>query len=307
MTEFHPLAAEDQATVAAMRLATVPHKGQPMGAEARPMFDAMMAATPAAAHVRFEAGTIGGVEGWWCRPAGAAADRCLLYLHGGGYTLGSAEAFRNLASQLAVRAGADTFVPDYRLAPEHPFPAALDDAVAVYRGLVARGAQRIAVAGDSAGGGLTLSLLAVLAAGDDAVVQPVSAAVMSPWTDLALAGASMETRAEADPIFTRGVFVALAEAYAHGRDLADPGLSPLYARLAGLPPLHIEVGDDELLLDDSVRFAGRARAAGVDVSLSIWAGMPHVFQSSLGQLVCAGRSLDAIGAFLARRLGVPAE
>jgi len=302
MIEIHPLVPEDQPVAAAMRQATAPHKGQPMGVEARPMFDAMMAATPAAPGVRFEIGTVGGIPGWWCRLPSAAAEARLLYLHGGGYSLGSAEAFRNLASQLAVRAGADAFLPDYRLAPEHPFPSALDDAVAVYRGLLDSGANRIVVAGDSAGGGLALALLAVLTDRRDAAL-PLGAAVMSPWTDLTLSGDSMESRAEADPIFTRGVMAAFADAYAREHDRADPKVSPLYADLVGLPPVHIDVGDNELLLDDSVRFAERARAAGVDVSLSIWTGMPHVFQSNPGQLVAAGQSLDAIGAFLAGHLG----
>jgi len=300
MTTLYPLAAEDRPIVAAMRQATLPHKGQSMGPEARPIFDAMMSATPVARDVTFDAGTVGGVGGWWCRPAGAVPGRRLLYLHGGGYSLGSAQAFRNLASQLAVRIGAEAFLPDYRLAPEHPFPAALDDAIAAYNGLLANGPVGIVVAGDSAGGGLALSLLTRLAADKD-ITHPLGAAVMSPWTDLALAGASMDSRAEADPIFTRGVMAEFATAYAHGRDAMDPGLSPLYASLTGMPPLHIEVGDDEILLEDSVRFAERAAAAGVQVSLSIWAGMPHVFQSSVGSLGAAGRSLDAIGQFLSSR------
>lgn len=297
MTHIHPLAPEDGPVIAAMRQATAPHKGRPMGPEARPMFDTLMAATPGAAGVHFESGSVGGVPGWWCRPADAAAGATLLYLHGGGYSLGSAEAFRHLASQLAARTRAQTFVPDYRLAPEHAFPAALDDAVAVFRGLVANGDTRIVVAGDSAGGGLTLSLLAALARDADAI-QPLGAAVMSPWTDLALTGASMKSRADADPIFTRSVFADLANAYVQGKDPVDPAISPLYATLAGLPPIHIEVGDDELLLDDALRFAERASAAGVDVTTHVWIGMPHVFQSSVGALSAAGRSLDAIGAFL---------
>jgi acetyl esterase/lipase len=267
------------------------------------MFDAMMAATPAAEGVRFEPGEVGGVAGWWCRPLAAEPGRRLLYVHGGGYGLGSAEAFRNLASQIALRAKADTFLPDYRLAPEHPFPAAIEDVLAAYRGLVALGGARIVVAGDSAGGGLTLALLPILragAVGDDEM--PSGAAVMSPWADLNLAGASLEGRADADPIFTRGVLQAMADNYAHGQDKIDPRLSPLYARLTGLPPIRIDVGDDEVLLDDSVRFAARAAEAGVDVSLAIWTGMPHVFQSSLGHLRAANLSLDAIGAFLSGRL-----
>ena len=304
MSDLHPLAAEDAPVVAAMRQATAQHKGEPMGSEARPMFDAMMAAAPAAEGVRFEPGEVGGVPGWWCRPANANPGRRLLYVHGGGYGLGSALAFRNLASQIAARAKAQAFLPDYRLAPEHPFPAAIEDVLAACRGLLAQGGERIVVAGDSAGGGLTLALLPILHAEG---VHPAGAAVMSPWTDLGLTGASLESRAGADPIFTRSVLQALADSYARSQDRTDPRMSPLYAALDGLPPIRIDVGDDEVLLDDSVRFAARAAEAGVDVSLSIWAAMPHVFQSSLGHLQAANQSLDAIGAFLSSRLDVPAH
>ncbi len=213
------------------------------------------------------------------------------------------QALTHFAGQIAARVGADAFVPDYRLAPEHPFPAAIDDAVAAYRGLVAEGAERIVVVGDSAGGGLTLSLLSILAADKTkGMVQPVGAAVMSPWTDLALTGDSFETRAEADPIFTRGVLQGFADMYLQGQDATNPKASPLYAQLSGLPPIRIDVGDDEVLLADSVRYADRARAAGVEVTLSVWEGMPHVFQSSLGRFLAAERSVDAIGDFLRQRL-----
>jgi acetyl esterase/lipase len=267
------------------------------------MFDAMFAATPAAADVQVEPATVGGIPGFWLRPDKAEPGAQMLYLHGGGYMLGSAQAVTNFAGQIAARVGADTFVPDYRLAPEHPFPAAIDDAVATYHGLVADGAKRIVVAGDSAGGGLTLALLSILAAEKaEGTLQPVGAAVMSPWTDLALTGASFETRAEADPIFRRGVLKAFADAYLGGRDTTDPKASPLYAQLDDLPPIRIDVGDDEVLLDDSVRYAERAQAAGAQVILSIWTGMPHVFQSSLGRFVAAEQSTDAIGEFLRQQL-----
>jgi acetyl esterase/lipase len=299
MTVLHALAAEDASVVAAMRQATAPHKGQPMGADARPTFDAMMAATPAAEGVRYEPGDVGGVSGWWCRADNADPSRRLLYVHGGGYGLGSAAAFRNLAGQIAVRARAHAFLPDYRLAPEHAFPAAIEDVVAVYHGLRSQRGGSIVVAGDSAGGGLILALLPILKVQD---VLPAGAAVMSPWTDLAMTGATLESRSDADPIFTRAVLQSLADRYAQQQATDDPRMSPLYAKLDGLPPIRIDVGDNEVLLDDSVRFAVRAAEAGVDVSLSVWAGMPHVFQSSLGQLLAAGRSLDAIGAFLSGML-----
>ena len=159
MKTIQPLTPEDAPAVAAMRQAASAQKGEALGPEARPMFDAMFAATPAAANVRVEAATVGGIAGFWVRPANARPDACILYLHGGGYVLGSAQALTHFAGQIAARAGVDAFIPDYRLAPEYPFPAAIDDAVKAYRGLVADGAERIVVVGDSVGGGLTLALL----------------------------------------------------------------------------------------------------------------------------------------------------
>ncbi len=300
---IHPLSPDDAPAVAAMREAASAHKGEPLGPEARPMFDAMIAATPAAADVRVEAATVGGIAGFWLRPANARADAHMLYIHGGGYVLGSAEAITHFAGQIAARVGVNAFVPEYRLAPEHPFPAAIDDVVAAYLGLVAEGAERIVVVGDSAGGGLTLSLLSTLAAENTkGTVLPAGAAVMSPWTDLALTGESFETRADADPIFTRGVLQGFADMYLQGQDATDPRASPLHAGLDGLPPVRIDVGDNEVLLADSVRYADRARAAGVDITLSVWEGMPHVFQSSLGPFRAAEQSVDAISGFLRQRL-----
>lgn len=300
---IQPLSPEDAPAVAAMRQAASAHKGEKLGPEARPMFDAMFAATPAAANVRIEPATVGGITGFWLRLPNARPGASMLYLHGGGYVLGSAEALTHFAGQIAARVGADTFVPNYRLAPEHPFPAAIDDAVAAYHGLVAEGADRIVVVGDSAGGGLTLSLLSILASDKTkGMVQPVGAAVMSPWTDLALTGDTFETKAEADPIFTRGVLQGFADMYLQGQDATNPKASPLHAELNGLPPIRIDVGDDEVLLADAARYADRARAAGVEVTLSVWEGMPHVFQSSLGRFLAAEQSVDAVGDFLRQRL-----
>lgn len=298
MTIFHPLDPQDAAPAETARQLALVRKGVIMGAEARPMFDVMRAATPPAEGVEVAPATVGGVPGFWCRPPNATPGACILFLHGGGYVVGSAAALTNFASQIAARAGADLFVADYRLAPEHLFPAAIDDAEAAYHGLVAEGRTRIALAGDSAGGGLALALLSILAAKPDGVPQSIGAAAMSPWVDLALTGVSFETRAEADPIFTRASLAAFADTYLQGQDPTDPRASPLYAALAGLPPIRIDVGDDELLLDDATVYADRARAAGVDVTLAIWAGMPHVFQSGVGRYRAAQKSFDAIGEFL---------
>jgi acetyl esterase/lipase len=164
MATVHPLTPHDAPIVAEMRRVAAAHKGEILGTHARPLFDAMLSATLAPDDVARERGMVGGVGGWWCRPKHATPGVKLLYLHGGGYMLGSAEALCNLASQIAARAHAATFLPDYRLAPEHAFPAAIDDTVAVYRALTADGTDRMAVTGDSAGGGLTLPLLSILAA-----------------------------------------------------------------------------------------------------------------------------------------------
>lgn len=308
MITIHPLLAEDAPTVAAMRQAASAHKGEMLGPEARPMFDAMFAAIPAAPDVRVEAATVGGTAGFWVRVSNSRPGARMLYLHGGGYVLGSAKAFTGFVGQIAARVGADAFVPDYRLAPENPFPAAIDDTVAAYRGLVADGPERIVVVGDSAGGGLALALLSILAVEKtEGIVQPVGAAVMSPWTDLALTGDSFETRAEADPVFTRGVLQGFADMYLHGQDAANPKASPLYAQLPGVPPIRIDVGNDEVLLADAIRYAEKAQAAGLGITLAVWESMPHVFQSSLGQFLAAEQSLNAIGDFLRERLDAAAD
>lgn len=299
MITNHPLPSEDVAPVEAMRKAAAPRKGEIFGPEARAAFNAGLAAgTPAARDVRYREDVVGGVPGWWCEPADAKPGARLLYLHGGCYVLGSAEALRNFAGQFAVRVRAMTFVPNYRLAPENPFPAALDDVAAVYQGLV-EDAEKIVVAGDSAGGGLTLALLAILAAQSDRQRQPLAAAVISPWTDLALTGASLTTRAAADPLFTKAVLAYFAALYLQGADPTDPCASPLYGPPPrALPPIRIDVGEDEVLLDDSVRYAQRMRDANLNVALHVWGGMPHVFPSALGRLSAADAAMDEIGAFL---------
>lgn len=303
MMTIHPLAPQDAAPVAAMRQAMSAHKGHRLGPEARPMFDAMLGAVPAAAGVAAEPATVGGIAGFRLRPTNPRPDARLLYIHGGGYMLGSARAFTSFAGQIAARVGVEAFIPDYRLAPEHKFPAALDDVLGAYRGLVAEGADRIVIAGDSAGGGLTLALLSRLTASREAgLPHPAGAAVLSPWTDLTLTAASMKTRAEADPIFTRDVLQTFADAYLHGQRADNPMASPLHAALETLPPIRIDVGNDEILLDNATRYAERARAAGVEITLSVWEGMPHVFQSSLGRFLAAEQSLNAIGDFLHRRV-----
>ncbi|ESQ82080.1 hypothetical protein AEAC466_19375 [Asticcacaulis sp. AC466] len=297
---FHALDDKDAGTVAAMRQALAPIKGTINSPAARGLFDEVMEHTPDAPGITYEAGTVGGVPGIWCLPPDKRPDKFILYCHGGAYVLGSARAFRHLAGQIAARTRSATFVPDYRLAPEHPFPAAVTDAVAVYRGLCDLAPKSIAIAGDSAGGGLALTLLALMQAEAVAgkVLAPIAGVAMSPWTDLALTGASMTERAEADPLLTRDMLSRTAALYLNGQAADMETASPLYGSLADLPPIHIHVGEDEILLDDARRYARRAQAAGSDVRLNVWQGMAHVFPANVGTLAASEKALDLIGQFL---------
>ena len=288
----------------AIRLMVASMKGSVNGPAAREQFDKLMEKIPAAHGVSYEKAEVGGVPGWWCRPDNAPADAAILYFHGGAYVVGSALAYRHFVGQVAARAKVAAFVPEYGLAPEHPFPAAVDHARAAYKGLVEQGFERIALAGDSAGGGLALVLLSleVAKARDGSGLRPVGAIVMSPWTDLALSGASMETHAEADPLSTKAALAATAELYLGGHDPRDPQVSPLYGDLAGLPPVRVHVGEDEILLDDSVRYGERLESAGGTIEVHTWQGMIHVFPSSVSLLHAAKEALDDIGDFLRQQL-----
>jgi epsilon-lactone hydrolase len=247
----------------------------------------------------------GGVPAEWVVAAGADSDRVLLYLHGGAYQIGSPATHRSMVARLSGAARARVLSVGYRLAPEHPFPAAVDDAVAAYRWLLAGGTDPavLAVAGDSAGGGLALASLVALR--DAAEPMPAAAVVVSPWTDLALTGDSLHTRAAADVLIKPAGMAATAEAYLAGQDPRHPYASPLYADLHGLPPVLIHVGDAEVILDDSTRFAARARDHGVDVTLEVWDEMPHVWHAFAGLLPEADEAIERIGSWLTER--VPAS
>lgn len=300
----HSLDPEDAPIIAAMKAGMSATKGVRLGIETREGFDAMMASVALPDNVTFEADTVGGVPGFWVYPARHQSDTAILHLHAGWFNFGSAGAFRNFVGHIAARAGAKAFIPDYRLAPEHTFPAAVDDVLACYQGLAERGIRRIAVTGDSAGGDLALGLAARVA-NDKAVsarLTLVGVAALSPVTDLTLSGATYETRADADPLFTRPQAAELVQAYLGSADPKDPLASPLYAELSGLPPVRIHVGDDEVLLDDSRRFVERAVAAGVDAQLDIWMGMQHGFAGIVGRLKASEHTLDAVGKFLSDRL-----
>lgn len=291
--------------MAEMRLIATSMKGSVTGPSAREAFDELMERTPAADNLTYEKGEVGGVHGWWCRPGeAAAADGALLYFHGDAYVAGSASAYQHFVGQLAARAKVAAFVPEYGLAPEHPFPAAVDGAQAAYRGLVEQGRTKIAVVGDSAGGGFALVLLSLMVAQarEGSAPRPVGAAVMSPWTDLALSGASMETRAEADPLLTKDSLASTVRLYLGGHDPRDPQASPLYGDLAGLPPVRIHVGEDEILLDDSLRYGEGLESAGGTIQVHVWQGMIHVFPSNVALLRAAKEALDDIGDFLRQQL-----
>ncbi|WP_052666370.1 alpha/beta hydrolase [Nitriliruptor alkaliphilus] len=228
------------------------------------------------------------------------AERVVLHLHGGAYVMGSPRTHRGLAAALSRTAHAQVLLPDYRLAPEDVHPAALDDALAVYRWLVeerAYPAARIAVTGDSAGGGLGLGLL--FAARDAGLPLPACYVGLSPWTDLAGTGGSVRELDGIDPWLSTDLLVPAARAYAGTTDLEDPMVSPLYGDLVGLPPVLVHVGSDEILRDDAVRLVERAREAGVDASLGIFDGLWHVFQAF--PLPESRSSLREVGAFIRRQ------
>ncbi|WP_315710391.1 alpha/beta hydrolase [Brenneria uluponensis] len=299
----HLLTPEDRNAIAAMRTMIEPNKGMLEGISARGPFDAIMARVAPAEGVSYRPDVIGGISGWWCLPTDARPRQAILHLHGGWFNWGSAEAFRHLVGHIARRAGAEAFVPDYRLAPEHPFPAAIDDALACYYGLLGRGANSIALTGDSAGGNLALALLSLATAQASADrPAPVGTVVLSPVTDLTLGGKSWETRAAADPYFTLGQARQLVRSYIGSRDPVDPLISPLYGTLSGLPPIRVHAGDAEVLLDDSLRYVERAIDAGVDATADVWRGMPHGFLAGVGRLTAADQALDAIGTFLSAQL-----
>jgi len=297
---FHPLTDRDRSVMSALRNMVAANKGKLRGSAARAPYDAIIGRIIAPEGVTFREDQVGGIAGWWCEPAEAPPSAAILHLHGGWFNWGSAVAFRHLVGHIARSAKARAFVADYRLAPEHPFPAAIDDAQASLRGLAEGGISRIAVTGDSAGGNLALSLLSLVAS--ETGVRPVCAAVLSPVTDLALSGPSWQTRAEADPYFVRDQVEGLVHSYLNRHDPLDPAASPLYANLISSPPIRVHVGNDEVLLSDSQRFVERAIAAGVDARLDVWEGMPHGFVGGVGQMDAAAGALLAIGEFLSSRL-----
>ncbi len=227
---------------------------------------------------------IAGIRAAWIRPPGAEGGKVLLHLHGGGYVVGTVESQLAMCYPMARTLGVNVLIPEYRLAPEHPFPAALEDALATYRWLLARGfgAEDIVLSGDSAGGGLALAL--ALSLRDAGEPLPRAIACFSPWTDLGGGGASRVDKARVEALLTGNTLDGWAASYAKGTDLRDPLVSPAHADFRGFPPLLIQVGSEEILLDDSLSLAEKARAAGVDVALEVWDGLWHDWPA-LGDLV----------------------
>jgi acetyl esterase/lipase len=251
-----------------------------------------------------EAVSANGVEAEWIVSPDAPRDKAILYLHGGGFRLGSVASHRDLIARIADASGCRVLAINYRLAPEHRFPAAIEDALAAYQWMQDQGTKPddIVLVGDSAGGNLALA--AMLSLRQRGLPLPVAAALMSPWTDLTASGASYASRAEADPIHQRKMVLALAKNYlGDDGDPRDPLASPLFADLAGLPPLMIQVGDRETVRDDSIQLAERARAASVEVELQSWDGMIHVFQM-FPELAEAQRAIGSLSGFLRKHLRI---
>ena len=278
-------------------------KAQPIDPNAtvektRAGFEQMTVMLPVEADVKCEPVSAGGVKAEWISAPGADAGRAILYLHGGGYVIGSINTHRAISGRISRAAKARVLLIDYRLAPEHPFPAAVEDSVAAYRYLLAQGIRpgRLAIAGDSAGGGLTIATLVAIK--EAKLPMPAAGVGLSPWVDLEGIGESMTTKDKADPMVHKDGLVSMAAAYLAGKNPRTPLAAPLYADLSGLPPLLIQVGTAETLLDDSTRLAERARKSGVNVTLEPWENMIHVFQAFAPILDEGQQAIEKIGAFV---------
>ena len=279
-------------------------KPRPVGwTERRGRLDEVGTIWPVATDVKLAAADLGGLPGEWSIVPGSDANRVLMFFHGGGYCSGSIRSHRRMVSEAGRAAGIRTLAVGYRLAPESPFPAAFDDALRAWRFLRKEGvaAKHIAIGGDSAGGGLTAALINHLrATGDE---QPACAWLVSPWTDLTMSGSTLASKDAVDPLIHKAYLGELADAYLSvGVDRKDPRVSPLYSDLSGFPPSLIQVGSDETLLDDAVRFAAVAGAAGVAVTLEIWPHMIHAWPLWNARLEAGRRALASAGAFMRSQL-----
>jgi acetyl esterase/lipase len=266
----------------------------------RAAYDGIISQAIAPEEVTATQGEVGGVPGWWCRSPNATSQSVVLYLHGGGYVIGSASAYCGFAGQIAARTRAAVFVADYALAPERPYPAAMNEMKALYDGLLEHGYQRIALCGDSAGAGLVFSFLTGRTAKPDRLVGVVG---LSPWFDLSLSGNSLASRADDDPILSRATLKEAAALYLGKGGTTDSKFPPLASDISSMPPVRIHVGSAEVLLDDSLRFAKVAEQAGLDCEVHVWDGMIHVFPTNFAMLQASAEALGDVGSFLGGVLG----
>jgi monoterpene epsilon-lactone hydrolase len=292
------MASDDIKSVRAM-LANLQAGEPPSLAELRARYDGLSNVFPVPAGVTVEKTVLDGtVPGEVLTLASGGAGRTVLYLHGGGYAIGSSASHRHLAGAIADAAGATVLVPDYRMGPEHPFPAAVEDAVAAYRGLLADGKSpaNIVIAGDSAGGGLTLATM--MAAREQGLPMPAAGVLISPWVDLAGTGGTMESLADRDPMVSKAGLAEFAAHYLGEGDRKAPLASPLYGDLTGLPPLLIQVGTDEVLLDDARRIDRLARDHGVTTQYEEWDEMIHVWHFFYPMLREGRDAIGKLGEFI---------
>lgn len=269
-------------------------------AEQRVVIEEMMASTPLADDVTTSDATLGGIEAILVETSETRSDRVVLYLHGGAYALGSARVGVGLASEVARRASARAYSIDYRLAPEHPYPAGVDDCVAAYRGLLDSGldARQIAIVGESAGAGIAAAMLVRAKAGG--LPQPVCVGLMSPWVDLTLTSATLDSKADVDPLLSKEALRRRADDYVTPANAR--AASPLFADLSGLAPVLIQAGSHDILLGDATGLARRVAQCDGRVGLDVWPNVPHVFQSFASMLDEGVEALDALGAFVDRWL-----
>lgn len=266
--------------------------------EARELIDSLANFYPSASDVTFEPISIGGIPAEWSATPNAEPERTILYVHGGGYIIGSLTSHRHLVSEIGRAAGTRVLALDYRLAPEHPFPAAVEDALAGYRFLLASGQPpgSIAIAGDSAGGGLTVATMVAIR--DAGLPQPACGWTLSPWVDLECLGDSITSKSGEDPSLQKPLLLEMARHYLNGADPRSPLAAPIHADLRGLAPLFIQVGAAEILLDDAIQLARIAGAADVAVSLEVWPEMIHVWHHFHPQLAAGRRAIAKGGEFI---------